>query len=108
MQHDRGVTRPRTEGGMIRTALGKEMERKMGQIAELRAELAELHKRMNRYHSFFVIWQRCELNRGCYSCCTAHDIRCPCAEDPDVDSALCECGRAELDKAEEALTSRGG
>lgn len=51
--------------------------------------------------AFLDAWYRAESNRGCYSCCEAHDVRCLISR--GVPDAQCECGRVELEAAAEAL-----
>lgn len=47
--------------------------------------------------------ERCESNRGCFSCVEPHDNRCPKsrADSPEKwrGEWVCECGREELDAA---------
>ena len=38
---------------------------------------------------FYLVWNRCESTRGCYSCNDPHDSRCP----KDRGIGECECGR---------------
>lgn len=52
--------------------------------------------------NFFEIWEGCEGNRGCYSCCPQHDVRCS-HSGPGISMADCECGRDDLEATAEAI-----
>ena len=47
---------------------------------------------------FSDAYDRCDSNRGAFSCCEQHDCRCMKARHPDKP---CECGRDEMDAAYE-------
>ena len=57
------------------------------------------------YHDFFIAWNRCESNRGCYSCCEPHD--CRCEKDRGI-SKTCTCGRDELEAIETKIDEQEG
>ena len=64
----------------------------------------ETEEILSLYRKFYMTWVRCESNRGCYSCCESHDVRCPKAFHPDSCSK-CVCGRSELESLEEQINA---
>lgn len=48
---------------------------------------------------FYYCWTKAESTRGCYSCCEAHDCRCPKSRG----IGDCTCWRDELTKLENEL-----
>ena len=56
--------------------------------------------RLELLEEFFIVWQRCESNRGCYSCCEAHDQRCFKLH---RGGGRCNCGRDDLDRLEREI-----
>ena len=55
------------------------------------------------YRQFYAAWNRCESNRGCYSCADPHDCRCERQMEGAKqrgETPVCECGRDELEKLE--------
>jgi len=64
------------------------------------ADIVRMAEELVLLQEFYRVWQRCESNRGCYSCCEAHDCRCQKAFHPDSPLAVCVCGRDDLDRLE--------
>lgn len=76
-----------------------ELEANEREIADLRSMLSRLVEAV----------QVCDSNRGRFSCCEAHDCRCPKsrAASPEQWKGewACECGSEELDAAYEAASA---
>ena len=70
-----------------------------------RAVVERVNGGTSLYHDFFIAWNRCESNRGCYSCCEPHDCRC---EKERGISKVCTCGRDELEAIETKIDEQEG
>jgi len=74
-------------------------------LAFCRAAVERMNGGTSLYHDFFIAWNRCESNRGCYSCCESHDCRC---EKERGISKVCTCGRDELEAIETKIDEQEG
>ena len=74
------------------SALGQPWWDYNGECAPNRS-LVEMHSLLSR---MVDAYDRCDSNRGAFSCCEQHDCRCMKARNPDKP---CECGRDALDAA---------
>jgi hypothetical protein len=67
--------------------------------------LGKVMRERDAYRAFYEAWERCEGNRGRYSCSPEHDCRC---EYQMKSSGKCVCGSEQLQEADRAVVAIRG